>query len=208
MNIVLIGAPLSGKGTQAKHISETYNLKHISTGDMFREIALKDSELGREVKKYMDRAMFVPDSLTMQILKERLKEKDCQSGVLLDGFPRTVFQAEQLQTLLNVDVAIYLKVKLEVLLERVKWRFVCPKCKTIYTITDGITVNCSLCGESLIKRSDDTEEKVRFRFDEFQSQTKPVVDFYMKSDKLFLVNAGKSIKRVSDKIDNKLRSMR
>lgn len=207
MNIVLIGAPLSGKGTQAERIQNDYKLVHISTGDMFREIMNQQTPLGKEVKKYMDKAMLVPDDLTIKVLQERLSRKDCLNGVLLDGFPRTLNQAQKLDKILKIDKAIYLKAELNELLERISGRFVCEVCKKTNTITDKNIVPCVYCGGNLTKRKDDTPEIVTFRFNEFMEQTYPIVEYYKKQNKLAVIEGEQGINEIYNKIQIELKKL-
>lgn len=207
MNIVLIGAPLSGKGTQAERIQNDYNLVHISTGDMFREIMNVKNPLGKQVKQYMDKAMLVPDDLTIKVLQERLSRKDCKNGVLLDGFPRTLNQAQKLDEILNVDIAIYLKAELDSLLKRIDGRFVCEVCKKTNTIQNKVITPCVYCGGSLTKRKDDTPEIVISRYDEFIKQTFPIVEYYNKQNKLVTIQSQNGIDEIYKKIQIELKKI-
>lgn len=186
MKLIIMGPPGAGKGTQAALIKNTLNIPHISTGDMFREAIKNETPLGLEAKKYIDNGELVPDSVTIGLVKERLSNKDCQKGFLLDGFPRTIPQAEALDGILKelnikLDAVINIAVDDAILVDRIVGRRVCPKCKAGYHITnlkpkvDGI---CDVCGEKLVQRKDDTEETVKNRLNVYANQTKPLLEYY------------------------------
>ena len=186
MKLIIMGPPGAGKGTQAALITTTLNIHHISTGDMFREAIKHQTPLGVEAKRYIDNGELVPDSVTIGLVRERLSNKDCQKGFLLDGFPRTIPQAKALDEILkdlnlNLDAVINIAVDDNVLVDRIVGRRVCPKCKAGYHITnlkpkvDGI---CDVCGEKLVQRKDDTEETVKNRLNVYANQTKPLLEYY------------------------------
>lgn len=186
MKLIIMGPPGAGKGTQAALIKNTLNIPHISTGDMFREAIKNETPLGVEAKRYIDNGELVPDSVTIGLVRERLSNKDCQKGFLLDGFPRTIPQAKALDEILkdlnlNLDAVINIAVDENVLVDRIVGRRVCPKCKAGYHITnlkpkvDGI---CDVCGEKLVQRKDDTEETVKNRLNVYANQTKPLLEYY------------------------------
>lgn len=186
MKLIIMGPPGAGKGTQAALIKTTLNIPHISTGDMFREAIKNQTALGVEAKKYIDKGELVPDSVTIGLVKERLSNDDCQKGFLLDGFPRTIPQAEALDKILQelniqLDAVINIAVDDSVLIDRIVGRRVCPKCKAGYHITnlkskvEGI---CDVCGEHLVQRKDDTEETVKNRLNVYANQTKPLLEYY------------------------------
>ena len=188
MNIILMGPPGAGKGTQAKRLISKYDIPHISTGDMFREAMKQGTELGLLAKRYIDDGHLVPDDVTIGIVRERLAKDDCQKGYLLDGFPRTIPQAEALETLTKeigreVEVVINIDADEKELIRRICGRRVCKACGTPYHVdtmkpkVDGV---CDVCGGPLIQRADDNEEALKVRLGHYYEQTKPLLDFYAK----------------------------
>lgn len=204
MRVILLGPPGAGKGTQAKSISNKYNVPHISTGDIFRKNISEKTPLGIEAKGYIDKGLLVPDSLTIDIVKDRLKWEDCKNGFLLDGFPRTVSQAEALDEVLSgmgekLDTTLLIHVPKEFILERMTGRRVCVSCGASYHVkfnppqTEGI---CNFCGGKVAQRKDDTEETVAERLTVYDAQTEPLIDFYKKQSILKAVDGTKSIEEV------------
>jgi adenylate kinase len=190
--LVLLGPPGAGKGTQAKKISEKYNLPHISTGDIFRRNIKEGTPLGMKAKEYMDKGELVPDELVIELVEDRLEQDDCKDGFLLDGFPRTVNQAEKLDEYLSskgnsLDLVIDLEVDEDILLDRMIGRRVCKVCGANYHIKtmppkkEGV---CDVCGGEVIQRADDTEETVRNRFEVYQRQTAPLIEYYQEKNLL------------------------
>lgn len=186
MKIIMLGAPGAGKGTQAKMIAEKYSIPHISTGDIFRANIKNGTELGKKAKSYMDKGQLVPDELTLDLIMDRFKEDDCKSGYVLDGFPRTIPQAEALDAALKangekVDFAIDVDVPDENIVRRMGGRRACVGCGATYHIVysptkvEGI---CDKCGEKLIVRDDDKPETVLNRLEVYHNQTQPLIDFY------------------------------
>ena len=186
MKIIMLGAPGAGKGTQAKMIAEKYGVPHVSTGDIFRANIKNGTELGMEAKKYMDQGILVPDELTVRILLDRVAKEDCQNGYVLDGFPRTIPQAEVLDNALNelgdkIDYAINVDVPDENIIRRMSGRRACLTCGATYHIEhippkkEGI---CDNCGSELVLRDDDKAETVKNRLDVYHKQTQPLIDFY------------------------------
>ena len=186
MKIIMLGAPGAGKGTQAKMIAEKYALPHISTGDIFRANIKNGTQLGMEAKKYMDQGQLVPDELTVKILLDRVAQDDCENGYVLDGFPRTIPQAEVLDEALtklgeSIDYAINVDVPDENIVKRMGGRRACVNCGATYHIehvppkAEGI---CDKCGEKLILRDDDKPETVKNRLKVYHDQTQPLIDFY------------------------------
>ena len=196
MKIIMLGAPGAGKGTQAKQIAAKYNIPHISTGDIFRANIKNGTELGKKAKEYMDQGLLVPDELTVKILLDRVAQDDCKNGYVLDGFPRTIPQAEVLDKALaelgeTVDYAINVDVPDENIVKRMGGRRACVKCGATYHIEhvppkkEGI---CDVCGEKLILRDDDKPETVLNRLKVYHDQTQPLIDFYTKKGVLKTVD--------------------
>ena len=208
MKIVLLGPPGAGKGTQAKSISNRYSIPHISTGDIFRKNISEETPLGIEAKGYMDKGLLVPDEVTINMVKDRLTWEDCKNGYLLDGFPRTVAQAEALEAFLNsrdekIDTALLIDVPKEFILERMTGRRVCLSCGASYhvkfnpTKVEGI---CDVCGSEVVQRKDDREDTVRERLDVYERQTQPLIDFYKEKNLLSTVDGTKAINEVFNDI--------
>ncbi|EHL5764241.1 adenylate kinase [Listeria monocytogenes] len=204
MKLVLMGLPGAGKGTQAEQIVEKYNIPHISTGDMFRAAMKNNTELGKKAKSFMDNGDLVPDEVTNGIVRERLAEDDAKNGFLLDGFPRTVEQAEELENILNdlgteLDAVINIEVDKDVLMKRLTGRWICRTCgKTYHEIYNPPKVpgKCNLDGGELYQRDDDKKETVEKRLNVNMKQTKPLLDFYSEKGKLHNINGEQDIKDV------------
>ncbi|TYS13914.1 adenylate kinase [Rossellomorea vietnamensis] len=216
MNIVLMGLPGAGKGTQAEMIVEKYGIPHISTGDMFRAAMKEETELGLKAKSFMDKGELVPDEVTIGIVRERLSREDCHKGFLLDGFPRTVAQADALETILTdldkkIDYVINIQVDKEVLMERLTGRRICKKCGATYHLVfnppseEGV---CDRCGGDLYQRADDNEETVQNRLDVNIKQTQPLLDFYQDKGYLVNIDGQRDIKEVFSDIDELIGSSR
>lgn len=194
MKIIMLGAPGAGKGTQAKKIADKYNIPHISTGDIFRANIKNGTELGRKAKEYMDKGLLVPDELTLELIMDRFKADDCKNGYVLDGFPRTIPQAEALDKALSgdgekIDYAINVDVPDEAIVSRMSGRRACVACGSTYHIQFAPTKKegiCDRCGKELILRDDDKPETVQKRLDVYHTQTQPLIEFY--TDKNVLVN--------------------
>lgn len=204
MNIILMGLPGAGKGTQAEKIKENYPIPHISTGDMFRAAIKNETKLGKEAKSYMDKGQLVPDSVTIGLVEERLSEEDAKSGFLLDGFPRTVEQAEALDKILaktnrKIEKVINIDVDPAILLPRLTGRRICKQCGATYHLIfnpskkEGI---CDKCQGELYQRSDDNEETVGNRLEVNIKQTKPLLDFYNNKGVVANINGDQDIKVV------------
>lgn len=207
MKIILLGPPGAGKGTQAKSISNRYSIPHISTGDIFRKNISENTPLGIEAKSYMDKGQLVPDEVTINMVKDRLVQDDCKDGYLLDGFPRTVSQAEALQEFLeqrgeSLNTALLINVPNEFILERMTGRRVCPSCGASYHIKFNPPANgkCELCGADIVQRKDDTAETVKERLDVYEKQTQPLIDYYSKNNLLSQVDGTKAINLVFESI--------
>ena len=187
MNLILLGAPGSGKGTLAKNIVKNYNIPQISTGDILRANITFGTELGLKAKAYMDAGKLVPDELVIDLLQQRLEEKDCKNGFILDGFPRTLAQAEALEKIARIDSVIQIDLPFDVIEDRVVNRRICSNCGEIYNATTYDKKECSKCGAPLYQRDDDKLETVRNRLEVYEKQTAPLINFY--SDKLHKVNS-------------------
>ncbi|MDB4867962.1 MAG: adenylate kinase [Cohnella sp.] len=213
MNILFMGPPGAGKGTQAERIVEQFGVPHISTGDVFRLAMKEGTPLGQKAKEYVDQGLYVPDEVTNGIVRDRLAEPDCERGFLLDGFPRTLAQAQALDQMLadmgrKIDHVINLKVDRSLLLARLTGRRICKSCGATYHVLfnppkqEGI---CDKCGGELYQRSDDTEEKVGTRLDEYTSKTAPLLTYYGNKGLLREVDGEKDIDAVTTDIGSLLR---
>jgi len=200
MRLIFLGPPGSGKGTQAAKLLEKVQVAHISTGDILRENVSKGTDLGLQAKGYMDSGKLVPDQLIVEMMKNRLGSNDCARGFILDGFPRTVSQAEALEKMLgelgvNLDAVVLFKVSDEVVIERLSGRRGCRQCGAIYHVLFSPSSRgdiCQACGGELFQRDDDREEVIRKRLDVYHSQTAPLVGFYRCRNLLVEVDAEKS----------------
>ncbi len=208
MYIILLGAPGAGKGTQADILSGELNLPHVASGDLFREALKKETELGLLAKSYMERGELVPDEITIKMILQRIEMPDCVSGCLLDGFPRTLAQAEILDKGLtdkgkHIDRVVYVKVSDEELLKRLGGRWLCRDCQTPYhllTAPPKVPGKCDKCGGELYQRDDDKEDTIKERLRVFFAQTIPVVDYYRNQSKLIEVNGDRGIQEVAKEI--------
>lgn len=215
MRVVLLGPPGAGKGTQAETIVKAYEIPHISTGDMFRSAVKEGTKLGMEAKAYMDAGALVPDELTIGIVKERLQKLDCQKGFLLDGFPRTLAQADALDKLLqelgsSLDAVLNIEVPFEDLITRLTGRFICRQCQAPYHKVfnppkqAGI---CDLCGGELYQRADDSEATVKARLEVYNRQTAPLISYYANSNRLITINGQGSVEEVGKSVLTALGSL-
>ena len=200
MKIVLLGAPGAGKGTQATKIAEGYGIVHISTGDIFRKNLKEGTPVGLKAKAYIDAGKLVPDEVTCEIVAERLKEKDCEKGFMLDGFPRNIAQAEMLEKICKLDAVINIAVDLDKLMARLTGRRVCAACGESFHITTFTGKVCPKCGGEVIQRADDTEETVGKRLSVYTEQTAPLIDFYETRGLLHNVDGMKAIDEVFTEI--------
>lgn len=199
MNLVLLGAPASGKGTQAKLLSQKLNMLHISTGDIFRENMKNRTSLGMQIESFMKNATLVPDEITINAVKNKIEE-NANKNLLFDGFPRTVAQAEQLEVILPINFAILIESDLSVLIKRASERKVCSKCGAVYSTKTYFNKKCKNCDVDLTVRSDDNAETVTKRFNEYIAQTLPVADYYKNLGKLIVVNGNNTIENVFEDI--------
>ncbi len=208
MRIIMLGAPGAGKGTQAKMIAEKFGIPHISTGDIFRANIKNQTELGKKAKAYMDQGLLVPDELTCDLVVDRIAKDDCAKGYILDGFPRTIPQAEALTRALakdggSIDYAIDVDVPDSDIIMRLSGRRACLKCGATYHISfnppakEGI---CDVCGEELVHRDDDKPETIQKRLDVYHSQTQPLIKYYEKAGCMHKVDGTRSLGEVFSSI--------
>lgn len=209
MNLILMGLPGAGKGTQAEQIVAKYNIPHISTGDMFRAAMKVETEMGLQAKSFIDKGALVPDEVTIGIVRERLSQEDCVRGFLLDGFPRTVAQASALEEIMKdlgkkIDYVLNINVDSGLLLKRLTGRRICKECGATYHLEFNPPAKadvCDKCGGELYQRSDDNEETVANRLDVNIKQTKPLLDFYEELGYLQSINGEQDINKVFADID-------
>ena len=199
MKLMLLGAPGAGKGAQSAKICEALNIPHISTGDALRTNIKAGTELGKFAKSYIDAGKLVPDDVVVGIVASRITEDDCKNGFVLDGFPRTVAQADALAKITDLDYVIDIKVDSSIITRRISGRRMCT-CGETYHIDTYKSTTCAKCGSPLYQRPDDNEETVKSRLDVYESQTKPLEDYYKKIGKLYEINGEKSIDEVFDSI--------
>jgi adenylate kinase len=208
MRLILLGAPGSGKGTQAKNIAEKVGITHVASGDLFRAAATRGDDLGKQAKYYMEKGLLVPDEITIKMILERIDAPDCAKGVMLDGFPRTLEQAKALDQALSnkkqkIDRVFYIKVSIDELVRRLSGRFICRKCQAPYHKVssppkkEGI---CDKCGGELYQRADDTPETVRKRIDVYTKETSPLIDYYKKAKKLVEIKGEGNIDNITKDI--------
>ncbi len=208
MKILLMGPPGAGKGTQAEKLTEILNIPHISTGDMFRKAIKEQTSLGKEAKSFMDKGELVPDEVTVGIVRDRIEEEDCAKGFLLDGFPRTVSQADSLEKMLKdlgikLDSVINIEVPAEELIGRLTGRRICKSCGATYhmifnpPMVEGI---CDKCGGELYQRDDDTEETAKNRLLVYEKQTAPLLEYYNNTGLLVNINGNQSMEDVLKEI--------
>ncbi len=212
MNILIMGPAGAGKGTMSDLIIQSYDIPHISTGDMLRENVRNQTELGKTAKNYMEAGHLVPDDVINAMVEERLQQPDCKKGYLLDGFPRTLGQAEAFEEISNrigrpVECVLALNVEFETLVDRITGRRVCPECRSIYHITnkkpkvEGI---CDECGSQLQQRKDDTVEQLKVRMEEYESSTKPVIDFYRNKNVVTDIDASQTTEKTFEDVKKAL----
>jgi adenylate kinase len=210
MNIILLGPPGAGKGTQAKRLQGALNLANIASGDIFRTIRRENTELGRRIREVMDRGDYVPDDLTIDLVFARLDEPDARGGFVLDGFPRTRVQAEALDSLLarerrRIDLALYMTAPVELLAQRICARIICPNCNAIYneaTKPPKVGMMCDVCGHPLERRSDGEPEVVAARLETHRRQTQPLVEYYRAHGVLAEIDGSRVVEEVNRQVDN------
>ncbi|MDD5127466.1 MAG: adenylate kinase [Dehalococcoidales bacterium] len=216
MYVVFLGAPGAGKGTQAAVVAEKIKLEHVASGDLFRQALEKGTELGKQVKSYMEKGMLVPDEITIRMVLDKISKMDSQTGIILDGFPRTLKQAEELDKALagqsrGIDKAVYIKVGEKELLKRLSGRWICRNCQAPYHIIDSppkVKGKCDACGGELYQRADDTLETARKRLEVYFTQTAPLIDYYQKTGKLLEINGEGKIDEISRRIVTALKAGR
>lgn len=215
MRIILLGPPGAGKGTQAKSIVDKYHIPHISTGDIFRKNMKEKTDLGQKAKEFIDKGELVPDEITVAIVEDRIRKEDCREGFLLDGFPRTVNQADALKEVLDkmgtrIDRVINIDVPKQPLISRLTGRRVCPYCGASYHVDfnpPAVPGVCDTCGGSLIQREDDKVETVTNRLDVYYAQTAPLIDYYKRANLLYTVDGEQGIDKVFKAICDILRGV-
>lgn len=213
MIAILLGPSGAGKGTQAKAIVNEFNIMHISTGDIFRRNIEEETEVGKEVKKYLDDGRLVPDSLTIEIVKNRISQNDCNNGFLLDGFPRTIEQANAFDKLLDnmgqkLDCVVNIDIDLDLLIERTSGRRVCKNCGSSFHIVYNKPKSeniCDECGGELFQRKDDVKENVVKRLEIYTRQTRPLIEYYTKKGVILNINGDQAIENVKKDIISGLR---
>ncbi|MEM3979765.1 MAG: adenylate kinase [Ignisphaera sp.] len=208
MKLVFIGPPGIGKGTYAKMLNQKYGVLHISTGDIFREEISKGTELGIKVKQFVEKGLLVPDEIVIEIVKQVLRRPECEKGFILDGFPRTIKQAEALEQITTIDAVFLFEAPVEIIIERVSGRLICPNCGAIYNIhwkppkTPGI---CDVCGHTLIRRKDDEPDVVRARYQIYKQTFEPVIEYYKRKNLLIEIDASRDAKIVVNDIEKILK---
>lgn len=191
MRIILIGPPGAGKGTYAKYFSKKYCIPHISTGDIFRAEIANETELGKKIKEYVEKGLLVPDEIVIEVVKKRLSQPDTQKGFILDGFPRTIKQAEALDQFAKIDAAVHIYIDMEEAVRRLSNRYVCPKCGRSYNLLFNPPKNdliCDDCGTKLIRRKDDEPEIIRKRYKIYYETFQPIIDYYKKKNILIEID--------------------
>ena len=201
MNVIFLGPPGAGKGTQAQRICDALNIPQISTGDILRRAMKEETPTGLKAKQFVEAGKLVPDEVIIDIVRERLAMDDCQNGYILDGFPRTVPQAEALDTIAKIDVVVDLDVADEVLIARLSGRRVCLACGATYHVShlNGET-KCAKCGEELIQRKDDSAETVLNRLNVYHAQTAPLVDYYQKKGNLKVIDGAQDMDTIFESV--------
>jgi len=200
MKLVLLGPPGSGKGTQSELIQAKYKILGISTGEIFREAIAGKTKLGLSAKSYIDKGNLVPDDITIQLVKERLNKPDCKNGFILDGFPRTIEQAETLQKLINIDLVLYFRLDLDTAINRLINRRVCVKCGTIYNTNFYKKQNCEKCNGKLSVRDDDNMDTITKRLLVYNNQTYPLTEFYKKLNILKEIDSNRTVEEIKKDI--------
>lgn len=204
MKLIFLGPPGAGKGTQAKGVAERYGIAHISTGDMLRTEIRLGTPLGREAQAYMDKGELVPDTTMVGIVESRINQPDCSQGFLLDGFPRTIAQAQALEGITAIDYVIDIDVPFDRLLSRITGRRMCPDCGAAFHVSTYHSDKCSECGGVLYQRDDDKEETVAVRLRQYEKKTAPLIQYYREKGILRQVNGDQDIELVAEEIRREL----
>ncbi len=207
MKLVMLGPPGSGKGTQAKLITQEHGIPQISTGDLLRAAIKEGTDLGLEAKTYIDEGKLVPDDLVLQLLEKRIQEEDCKSGFILDGYPRNLTQAMQLDKITDIDLVINIDVDYDLILERITGRRTCKNCEEIFHIIYNPPKQemiCDKCSGSLYQRDDDTEVTVKKRLTTYEEQTKPLIEFYTNRGKLKTLKSDGTIEQMFQKVKEQI----
>lgn len=199
-NIILLGAPGAGKGSQATKIATEYNIPHISTGDILRKNIKEQTELGKMAKSYIDQGQLVPDDVVVAIVEDRLKQDDAKNGYLLDGFPRTIAQADALKKFTTVNYVLNLQVPFELIKDRITGRRMCTCGESYHVSTLNGSNKCKVCGKELYVRDDDKPETVENRLNVYNEQTKPLIEYYKKDGVVYDIDGSKAISEVYDEI--------
>jgi adenylate kinase len=203
MKLVIFGPPSAGKGTQAQKLAKKYGIPQVATGDLLREHVAKKTPIGLKVKAILDAGKLGPDDLIVQIIKDRVSQPDARSGYLLDGFPRTMNQANELEKMTDIDLVLNIGVDTELLVERAVGRRICPKCSAVYHVKFNASKKpgvCDKCGSGLIQRDDDKEETVRKRLKVYQDQTAPLIEHYRKKGKIVDIDGSLGIDGVFEQM--------
>jgi adenylate kinase len=208
MNMIFLGPPGIGKGTHAEIVSKRLGIPRISTGEIMREEVKNGTDLGKEVKTYMDTGDLIPDEIMIDIIRKRIRQDDCIKGFILDGFPRTVMQAEELEDITDIDIVLNLTAPHEVIIDRITGRLTCSKCDAIYHVKNirpkkkGV---CDVCGGELYQREDQSEDAVKKRLELYVKRTEPLIYYYKKKGKLKEVNVVGKKDDVSERIDKAIK---
>ena len=205
MRLILLGAPGSGKGTLAKKISADFGIPQISTGDLFRAIVKESSPFAEKVKKIIDSGSLVPDEVTVEMVKDRISKDDCKNGFILDGFPRTISQAEALKNISKVDSVILVELVPEIIIERISSRRTCPSCGNTASVKKSPNGECEKCHSTMIQRDDDKPEVISHRLEVYNENTAPLINFY--SDRLFKVSNDKDVEETYKPVKTFLKSL-
>ena len=213
LNIVFLGAPGAGKGTQAANVAQELDLAHIATGDLFRQAQSQDTELARQAKFYMEKGQLVPDEITIKMVLERIEEPDCATGVIFDGFPRNLNQAKALDKALSgrgkvVNKVVYIKVAEQELMKRLTGRWICRKCQAPYHVVNSppkVKGICDRCGGELYQRADDKEETIKERLQVYFKETAALIEYYSIEGKLLEINGEGKVEEISERITDFLK---